>query len=64
MTCGQAPGGRASLPRADQRRRSADATLIYEWKVAKDGARLFQAKLWDGHNYRTILNQHVAAPPK
>lgn len=55
----------AGKPPADAGQgRSADGTLIYEWKVAKDGARLFQAKLWDGRDYRTILNQHVAAPPK
>jgi len=42
--------------------RSADGTLIYEWKVAADGARHFEAKLWDGNGYRTISNQYVAAP--
>jgi hypothetical protein len=42
--------------------RSADGTLTYEWKVASDGARHFEAKLWDGSGYRTITNQYVAAP--
>ena len=44
--------------------RSADGTLIYEWKVAANGARHFQAKLWNGNAYRVILDQNVAAPPK
>jgi hypothetical protein len=42
--------------------RSADGTLIYEWKVAASGERRFEAKLWNGRNYRTILDQHIAAP--
>ena len=42
--------------------RSADGTLIYEWKVSKDGERHFQAKLWNGRDYRTILDQRIAAP--
>jgi hypothetical protein len=42
--------------------RSADGTLIYEWKVAASGERRFEAKLWNGRNYRTVLDQHIAAP--
>jgi hypothetical protein len=42
--------------------RSADGTLIYEWKVAQSGERHFEAKLWNGRDYRTILDQHVSAP--
>ena len=42
--------------------RSADGTLIYEWKVAPNGARHFLAKLWNGRSYRVILDQNVAAP--
>ena len=53
----------AGKPPADAGQgRSADGTLIYEWRVAKDGERRFEAKLWDGRDYRTILDQHVAAP--
>jgi hypothetical protein len=53
----------AGKPPADAGQgRSADGTLIYEWRVAKDGERQFLAKLWDGRDYRTILNQHIAAP--
>jgi hypothetical protein len=53
----------AGKPPADAGQgRSADGTLIYEWKVAADGARHFLAKLWNGHGYRIILDQNVAAP--
>jgi len=41
--------------------RSADGTLIWSWTVAKDGARHFQARLWNGRAYRTVLDQHIAA---
>jgi hypothetical protein len=47
-----------------RRGRSADGTLIYEWKVAEDGARTFKARLWNGRSYRVILDQKIAAPPK
>ena len=53
----------AGKPPADAGQgRSADGTLIYEWRVAKDGERKFEAKLWNGRDYRTILDQHIAAP--
>jgi len=42
--------------------RSADGTLIYEWKVAASGERHFQAKLWSGRDYLTILDQRVPPP--
>ena len=42
--------------------RSADGTLIYAWKVSASGERHFEAKLWNGRDYRTILDQHVSAP--
>jgi hypothetical protein len=40
--------------------RSADGTLIYEWKVSATGERHFQAKLWGGRDYLTILDQRIA----
>jgi hypothetical protein len=53
----------AGKPPADAGQgRSADGTLIYEWKVAASGERRFEAKLWNGRDYRTILDQHIAAP--
>jgi hypothetical protein len=53
----------AGKPPADAGQgRSADGTLIYEWRVAATGERRFEAKLWNGRDYRTILNQSVPAP--
>lgn len=55
----------AGKPPADAGQgRSADGTLIYEWRVAASGERRFEAKLWNGRDYRTILDQHIPAPPK
>jgi hypothetical protein len=53
----------AGKPPADAGQgRSADGTLIYEWRVAATGERRFEAKLWNGRDYRTILDQSVPAP--
>jgi hypothetical protein len=41
---------------------SADGTLSYQWKVNAKGARHFQAQLWTGRHYQTVLDQQVAAP--
>jgi hypothetical protein len=55
----------AGKPPADAGQgRSSDGTLTWSWTVAKDGARHFQAKQWNGRDYRVVLDQHVAAPPK
>jgi hypothetical protein len=42
--------------------RSADGTLSYQWKVGPKGARHFQAQLWTGRQYQTVLEQQIAAP--
>ena len=42
--------------------RSADGTLSYQWKVDPRGARHFQAQLWTGRQYQTVLEQQIAAP--
>jgi hypothetical protein len=53
----------AGKPPADAGQgRSADGTLIYEWRVSAAGERRFEAKLWNGRDYRTIVDQHVSAP--
>jgi hypothetical protein len=53
----------AGKPPADAGQgRSADGTLIYEWRVSKSGERRFEAKLWNGRDYRTVLDQRVSAP--
>jgi hypothetical protein len=55
----------AGKPPADAGQgRSADGTLIYEWKVAPDGARHFLARLWNGRGYQIVLDQNVAAPQR
>ena len=41
--------------------RSADGTLIYEWKVSASGERRFQAKLWNGREYSEILDEEIRA---
>lgn len=52
----------AGKPPADAGQgRSADGTLTWSWVVARDGARHFQAKLWNGRSYRVVLDQHIAA---
>ena len=53
----------AGKPPADAGQgRSADGTLIYEWKVSAAGERRFEAKLWSGRQYVTILDQRVPPP--
>ena len=53
----------AGKPPADAGQgRSADGTLIYEWKVAASNERHFQAKLWNGREYRTVVDQKIPAP--
>ena len=53
----------AGKPPADAGQgRSADGTLIWDWRVARAGARRFETKLWNGRTYVTALNQSVAAP--
>ena len=55
----------AGKPPADAGQgRSADGTLIYEWRVAASGERRLEAKLWNGRDYRTVLDEHVSAPSK
>ena len=41
--------------------RSADGTLTYQWKVNAKGARHFQAQIWIGRQYQTVLEQQTAA---
>jgi hypothetical protein len=53
----------AGRPPADAGQgRSADGTLIYEWKVAADGARHFLARMWNGRSYKLILDQNIPGP--
>ncbi|QNM81785.1 hypothetical protein H8M03_06850 [Sphingomonas sabuli] len=43
--------------------RSADGTLLYEWKVEAGGRRRMTAKLWNGADYATVLDEVIQAPP-
>jgi hypothetical protein len=40
---------------------SDDATLRWHWHVAPDGARTFQAELWNGHGYDRVIDDVIAA---
>ncbi|MBX3565527.1 MAG: hypothetical protein KF730_13240 [Sphingomonas sp.] len=42
---------------------SADGTLAWRWHVAPDGARTFDAWLWDGRTMRSVIADRIAAPP-
>ncbi len=41
---------------------SADRTLAWRWHVAPDGARSFDAWLWDGRAMRPVRADRIAAP--
>jgi hypothetical protein len=43
---------------------SSDRTLAWRWHVAPDGARSFDAWLWDGHAMRSVVADRIAAKPK
>ena len=45
------------------RGQSADKTLGWEWKVAKDGARTLRVYQWNGRRYTTALSNDIPAPP-
>lgn len=44
--------------------KSADSTLYWTWAVGRKGERRFTARLWDGRQFRTIVDDVVDAPPK
>jgi hypothetical protein len=41
---------------------SSDSSLVWEWRVASDGARMFKASVWTGTAYQTVITDQVAAP--
>jgi hypothetical protein len=43
---------------------SADRSLFWKWAVKKDGSRRFQAYLWNGRDFRPVIDDKIAAPPK
>ena len=40
---------------------SEDRTLAWRWHVAPDGARSFDAWMWDGHRMQNIIADRIAA---
>jgi hypothetical protein len=42
---------------------SPDGTLHYQWYVAPDGERAFNAWLWNGEEMMPVVEDRVAAPP-
>lgn len=57
------PINRSAPPGDSGFARSADATLLYNWTVAADGARRTRVQLWTGRRFETVLDQKVAAAP-
>jgi hypothetical protein len=40
---------------------SADGTLLWHWQVAPDGARRFDAWMWNGRTFASVVANEVAA---
>jgi hypothetical protein len=58
------PINRAQPPGDTGFSRSADGTLLYQWRVEASGARQTRVRLWTGRQFATVLEQKVAAPPQ
>ncbi len=62
----QLPKGAISLLSAVREKsdsgRSADYSLFWQWSVSPDGARTFEAWLWNGQSYEVVVLDEVAAP--
>ena len=43
---------------------SRDGSLAWDWTVLPDGSRRFWASLWDGRNFKVVIDDKVAAPPQ
>ena len=43
---------------------SPDKSLFWKFEVKPDGARRFQALLWNGSNFRSVIDDKIAAPAK
>jgi hypothetical protein len=41
---------------------SADGTLLWHWHVAPDGARTFDASIWNGKTFVLVVSNEAAAP--
>lgn len=64
-SCTRNPGPeiRGTMDAASRSGKSADGSLSWFWRVSRDGARRFEAAIWDGRRYRTVVADTIAAPP-
>jgi hypothetical protein len=56
------PINRSSPPGDSGFQRSADGTLLFQWRVEPSGARQTRVRLWTGRSFATVLDEKVAAP--
>jgi hypothetical protein len=42
---------------------SPDRTLQWQWRVKPDGARTFEARLWNGRTMAPVVTNMISAPP-
>ena len=52
-----------TTPEDNGRGQSADKTLGWDWKVAKDGSRRMRVYAWNGRRYLQVLANDIPAPP-
>jgi hypothetical protein len=52
-----------TTPEDNGRGESADKTLGWDWKVAKDGSRKLRVYQWVGGHYAQVLFNDIPAPP-
>ena len=52
-----------TTPEDNGRGQSADKTLGWDWKVGKNGERVFRVYQWKGGAYAQVLYNDVPAPP-
>ncbi len=52
-----------TTPEDNGRGQSADKTLGWDWKVAKDGSRRLRVYEWNGRRYVRVLANDIPAPP-
>ncbi|QKR98681.1 hypothetical protein F9288_02735 [Sphingomonas sp. CL5.1] len=43
---------------------SPDKTLVWWYEVARDGARAFAVRLWNGRAYDAVIDDRIAAPTR
>jgi hypothetical protein len=53
-----------TTPDDNGRGQSGDKTLGWDWRVAKDGSRVFRVYQWKGTQYAQVLYNNVPAPKR